>query len=107
VSLKLSHLLSTDRSGYIRKVNICKTMAKKADRKSEYAPGKNPNSLDNLIHSGRPSGEEIYGETKKKRTLTVTESGWQGVVRAARAAGCTSVSEYMEKIGRGHVGLSA
>lgn len=68
--------------------------------------GTNPKSLENLIHEGRPSGEEVYGEPKKKRTLTVTESGWQGAVKAAKAAGCSSVSEYLEKLGRGQVSTS-
>ena len=90
--------------GILEKKGALKTMAK---RKSEYPQGRNPNSLDNLIHKGRPTGEEIYGEPKKKRTLTVTESGWQGLVKAARASGCTSVSQYLEKIGRGQVGLTA
>ncbi len=88
----------------LEEIKFKKTMAKK---KSEYPPGKNPKSLDNLIHEGRPSGEEIYGEPKKKRTLTVTESGWQGLVEGARASGCNSVSEYLEKIGRGLTGEPA
>lgn len=73
-------------------------------KKSEYSSGKNPKSLENLIHEGRPSGEQVYGEPKKKRTLTVTESGWQGLIKASKADGCTSVSEYLEKIGRGQIG---
>lgn len=75
-------------------------------RKSEYPVGKNPRSLENLIHEGRPSGENMYGEPKKKRTLTVTESGWQGVVKVAKAAGCSSVSEYLEQLGRGEIASS-
>lgn len=63
--------------------------------------GKNPNSLKNLIHEGRPSSEQVYGEPKKQRTLTVTDSGWQGAVAAIKAAGYSSISEYLEKIGRG------
>ena len=68
--------------------------------------GKNPNSLKNLIHEGRPSSEQVYGEPKKQRTLTVTDSGWQGAVAAIKAAGYSSISEYLEKIGRGHELLS-
>ncbi|URD48169.1 hypothetical protein [Chroococcidiopsis sp. CCNUC1] len=71
--------------------------------KSEYSRGKHPNSIDNLIHEGRPSGEPIYGEPKKRRTLTITESGWQGLVNAAKASGCSSVSEYLEQVGRNPV----
>ncbi len=79
----------------------------KRKTKSEYAPGRNPESIKNLIHEGRPSGSDIYGEPKKKRTLTITESGWQGITKAAKEAGCTSVSEYLEKIVRGEIGLFA
>lgn len=68
--------------------------------------GKNPNSLKNLIHEGRPSSEQVYGEPKKQRTLTVTDSGWQGAVAAIKAAGYSSISEYLEKIGRGQEMLS-
>lgn len=74
-----------------------------AKTKSDYSRGKNPNSLDNLNRDGRPSGEEIYGEPKKKRTLTVTESGWQGTLKVVRAAGYSSVSEYLERLGRGEI----
>ena len=63
--------------------------------------GKNPNSLKNLIHEGRPSSEQVYGEPKKQRTLTVTDSGWQGAIAAIKAAGYSSISDYLEKIGRG------
>ncbi len=69
-------------------------------KKPVYAHGKHPHTLANLIHEGRPSSEEVYGEPKKKRTLTVTESGWQGLVEASKATGCNSVSEFLELIGR-------
>lgn len=69
-------------------------------KKLVYPHGKHPNTLANLIHEGRPSSEDVYGEPKKKRTLTVTESGWQGLVEASKAFGCSSVSEFLELIGR-------
>lgn len=68
--------------------------------------GKNPNSLKNLIHEGRPSSEQVYGQPKKQRTLTVTDAGWQGAVAVIKAAGYSSISEYLEKIGRGQEILS-
>lgn len=71
--------------------------------KSEYSRGKHPNSRENLIHQGRPSGKAIYGEPKKRRTLTITESGWQGLANAAKASGFNSVSEYLEQVGRNPV----
>jgi hypothetical protein len=67
---------------------------------------KNPNSLKNLIHEGRPSSKQVYGEPKVQRTLTVTETGWKGAVAAIKAAGYGSISDYLEKIGRGQEILS-
>lgn len=69
-------------------------------KKSEYPVGKNPNSLGNLIHEGRPSAEDIYGEPKKKRTLSVTESGWQASAKKIKELGYSSVSEFLEEYGR-------
>lgn len=69
-------------------------------RKSDYTSGKNPKSLENLIREGRPSSEDVYGEPKKRRSLTVTEAGWQGSIEVAKASGCSSVSEYLERLGR-------
>lgn len=56
-----------------------------------------PNSLKNLIHSGRPL---TLGEPKKPRQLTVSETGWEGVLSIARELGCTGVSDLLERIGR-------
>lgn len=77
------------------------------NKKSEYPVGKNPNSLSNLIHEGRPSAKDIYGEPKKKRTLSVTESGWQMTARYIKSLGYSSVSEYLEDLGRKQENASA
>lgn len=74
--------------------------------KSFYGQGKHPNTLANLIHEGRPSSEEVYGEPKKKRTLTVTESGWENIREIAKTSGCSSVSDLLERIARGQISLS-
>ena len=55
-----------------------------------------PNSLENLTHDGRPPA---YGEGKKRRYLTVTDTGWNNTAAIAQELGC-SVSELLEKIGR-------
>ena len=61
-----------------------------------------PNSLKNLTcHEGRP---QKWGEKKKTRKLTVTETGWEGVVAIAQAQG-HSVSELLEMLGRGQLSL--
>ncbi|MCT7964355.1 hypothetical protein NG791_27125 [Laspinema sp. D1] len=61
-----------------------------------------PNSLKNLTyHEGRP---KKWGEQKKTRKLTVTETGWEGVVEIAQEQG-HSVSELLEMLGRGQLSL--
>jgi len=40
-----------------------------------------------------------YGK-KKVREVSVTEEGWQGVLSVAHSVGCTSVSEFLEELGR-------
>lgn len=56
-----------------------------------------PKSLENLTyHEGRPL---TYGEPKKRREVSVTDTGWMGVKAFARARGL-SVSELLERIGR-------
>lgn len=67
--------------------------------------GKHPNSQKNLTHEGRPSSEEIYGEPKQNRTVTVTDSGWEGVKGFVKEAGYKSPSEFLELLGRGLVSL--
>ena len=63
--------------------------------------GQHQNSLANL----RPQ-KKIYEEEKKKRTLSVTESGWTGVAEVALSTGCKSVSEFLEKLGRGELKIT-
>lgn len=70
--------------------------------KPESQPKKavNPRSLENLKHEGRPPAFE---EEKKRRTLTVTDSGWDGAMAAAKSLDCRGVSELLELIGRGQL----
>lgn len=67
--------------------------------------GQHPNSQKNLTHEGRPSSEEIYGEPKQNRTITVTESGWEGVKSYLKEAGYKSPSEFLELLGRGVISV--
>jgi len=75
--------------------------------KSKYSKGKHPNSLANLKpgSGGRPKG--YLSQQKKRRNLTVTEEGWEGVKPIIKKFGCSSVSEFLEKLGRGEIELSA
>ncbi|MGB7415513.1 MAG: hypothetical protein WA902_15000 [Thermosynechococcaceae cyanobacterium] len=59
-----------------------------------------PNSLENLIHEGRPPA---FDEDKKRRSLTVTKTGWAGSVQVASSVKCSGVSELLEQIGRGEL----
>lgn len=73
--------------------------------RKKYAPGLHPNSQANLTyHEGRP---QAFGVQKKKRNLTVTEEGWEGLQSILSELDCSSVSEFLEKVGRGQVKVSA
>ncbi len=73
--------------------------------KRKYAPGQHPKSRANLTyHEGRPAA---FGSRKKTRSITVTEEGWEGAQTIVRDLGCSSVSEFMEKLGRGQIKVSA
>lgn len=56
----------------------------------------NPRSLANL----KPGSEAEYGELKKVRSIAVTDTGYAGLRARAEASGC-SLSEYLERLGRG------
>jgi len=73
--------------------------------KSEYSQGQNPKSLANLKlgRGKKPRGFEQ--EDKKQRSVSVTDTGWQGIKLLSKRYGCKSVSEFMEKAGRGMLSL--
>lgn len=57
-----------------------------------------PNSLANL----RPGREQKYAEAKKRRHLTLTDTGWIAVKELAQQKFGMSVSEFLEQVGRGN-----
>lgn len=69
---------------------------------SQYKPGENPNSLDNLNREGRPT---VYDENKKQRAVVVTDTGWKGFQALAKLLKL-SASELVEQIGRGTIALA-
>ncbi len=72
---------------------------KKTDK--NYAQGKHPNSLANLNYrGGRP---KTFDSSKKRRSVSVTEEGWEGLQPVIEELGCKSVSDFLEKVGRGLV----
>ena len=71
----------------------------------KYPKGQHPNSLANLTyHKGRKSD---YGKPKSKRGVTLTDEGWNGIKTLANQHGCNSVSDFLEKVGRGLVKVKA
>ena len=71
----------------------------------KYTQGQHPNSLANLTyHKGRKSD---YGTRKSKRGVSLTDEGWNGIKSLANEHGCTSVSDFLEKVGRGLVEVKA
>ena len=62
-----------------------------------FKPTLNKDPLDNLIHEGRPT---IYSQPKKQRYLSVTDEGWEGTKLLVKKLGCTSISDFVEKLGR-------
>ena len=74
-------------------------------KSQKYSPGEHPKSRANLTyHEGRPL---IFGKPKKKHGITVTDEGWEGVKDVVKELGCKSVSEFLEKVGRKQVKISA
>jgi hypothetical protein len=53
-------------------------------------------SLENLTHEGRPT---THGEKKATHNVSVTPTGWSGVLNVARSFDL-SVSELIEQVGR-------
>ncbi len=74
-------------------------LSKMPRKKSEYAPGENPRSQENL----QPR-KAMYDEPKKRRQLMATDEGWNGFKQVAKAMDL-SASELVEQIGRGLVEL--
>jgi hypothetical protein len=71
----------------------------------KYKLGEHPHSKANLTyHEGRPL---LYSEPKKNRTLCLTEEGWGELKLLAKELGYSSVSEFVEKIARRQVKISA
>lgn len=61
------------------------------------------NSLANLQHTGRRA---VFGSKKKPRNVSLTEEGWNGIFQLAESSGCSSVSEFLEILGRGELKFS-
>ena len=60
----------------------------------------NPISLKNLTNSG---SKQRYNEQKKRRQLSITDTGWNASKAIAKEQHQLSVLEMLEKIGRGEL----
>jgi hypothetical protein len=67
--------------------------------------GKHLNSEINLSRRGRTPSTEIYGEPTKTRSITVTRTAWLALKPLVKDAGYSSISEFLELIGRGEVSV--
>ncbi len=73
--------------------------------RKKYTQGEHPNSLANLTyHKGRKSD---FGERKKTRGVSLTDEGWNRMKLLAEEYGCSSVSDFLEKVARGVVEVKA
>ena len=78
------------------------------NKAKKYPRGKHPNSLASLKESPRNGGRpRQFDGQKKSRSLSMTDEGWQGMKEAAKQYGYKSLSEFLEKWGRGEIKVSA
>jgi hypothetical protein len=70
----------------------------------KYPQGKNPHSLQNLTYKGGRPTE--FNESKEPHTVTITPSGWQGLKELVEQQGCSSISDFLDRLGRGEFSLS-
>ena len=68
------------------------------------ARGQHPNSLKNLENPIRTGRTKKYGDRKERKVL-VSQQGWEGSLSAAKEAGCSGISELLERLGRGEIVL--
>ena len=63
----------------------------------KYKPGYHPNSRKNLELGGRKPDFEVK---KDKKTISLTKMAWDGLILLSEESGYSSVSAYLENLGR-------
>lgn len=64
-----------------------------------------PNSLANLTkHDGRP---QQYEAKKQNKSICITPQSWEALAQLAEKHGCSSRSDFIEKLARGVIKLRA
>ena len=71
-------------------------------QEKKVKPGKHPNSLKNLKLGGN---KLRYEQPKKQRCISLTDDGWDKCRQSIRKNLDLSVSEFMERLGRGEINL--
>lgn len=74
------------------------------DSTKSYKRGEHPNSQKNLSNKGR--GLQ-YGQKKAPHMIRVTKDGWEGVSKQIEKLGERSLSDFVERLGRGHIEVLA
>lgn len=73
------------------------------ENKKKHKRRIHPNSLANLTkHEGRP---QQYESKKVRKNISMTPEGWNGIGELAQKYGCSTRSEFLEKLGRGLIKL--
>jgi hypothetical protein len=63
----------------------------------------NPKSLENLRMGQSPGRKQSYDAPKHPHGVSLTDEAWQGLHVAAQSVGTFSVSELLERLGRGQL----
>ncbi len=71
-------------------------------QKNKAAPGRHPNSLQNLKLGGNKAK---YDQPKKRRNISLTDESWEKCRKLVKQNFGLSVSEFMEQLIRGEIDL--
>lgn len=71
-------------------------------QEKKIKPGKHPNSLQNLKLGGN---KLRYEQPKKRRSISLTDDGWEMCRQLSKQNFGLSVSEFMEQLARGEIDL--
>jgi hypothetical protein len=63
----------------------------------------NPKSLENLRMGQSPGRKTAYDAPKHPHGVSLTDEAWQGLRNTAQSVGTLSVSELLERLGRGQL----
>ncbi len=77
-------------------------------KKSQYPPGRHPNTLASLKEKHYEGGRPCDFETpKKNRSVSLTDKAWENIKITAKKHGYKTTSEFLEMLGRGEIKICA